>query len=46
VVGSEERVEAEFLGGQRYRAQRLIIGALLRFGEDPEFHGLILPGLR
>src|SRR5271166_1667327 len=46
VIGSEERVKPEFLRGPRHRAQRLVVGALLRLSEDPEFHGPILPVAR
>ena len=35
VVGPEERVEAELLGGLGHAQQLLVVGALLRLGEDP-----------
>ena len=38
VVGAEERVEAELLGELRDREELVVGRALLRFGEDPQFH--------
>src|SRR5262249_33433407 len=42
VVGSEERVEAEPLGGLGDRQERAVVGALLWFGEYPQLHAPIL----
>src|SRR5262245_42399861 len=42
MVRAEERVETEFLAGPRDREQPAVVGALLRFGEDPEVHAPIL----
>ena len=45
VVGSEEGVEAAFLGGARHGEELLVAGALLRLGEDAQRHVVLLGGV-
>src|SRR6266849_2280500 len=46
MVGAEERVKAELLGGPGDRQQRAVVGALLWFGENPQLHVPILAAIR
>src|SRR5690606_19421603 len=42
VVGPEEGVEAEFLGGLCHAEEVVVVRALLWFGENPQLHALQL----